>query len=178
MQKPVFKKEKLIEEIIRVDHAGEYGAKRIYAGQLEKISSKDDKAKIQLMYEQELVHLKYFENIVHSRKIRPTILMPFWHVFGYALGALTARLGTKSAMLCTEAVEDVIDSHYEEQKLQLEEMGTEGELFQSIKKFQQEEVEHKEIASSYTSNLMLGDRLLLNSTKIICRLAIFISKRF
>ncbi len=177
MQKPRFRKNKLIEEMIRVDHAGEYGASRIYTGQIDKISSKNEKIKIKYMYEQELVHLRYFEDRMRQRRIRPTLLMPLWHVFGYMLGSFSARLGSKSAMICTEAVETVIDVHYEKQKALLTVFGIEREILNSISKFQQEELEHKEVALDYTTNLTFRDKLLLNFTKAICKVAIFISKK-
>jgi len=177
MQKPNFQNNEQISQILRVNHAGEYGAKRIYTGQLDQIKSSQDYKKIEHMYEQELVHLEYFENKLHGAKVRPTLLMPLWHCFGYFIGAVTARMGTKSAMICTESVEEVIDKHYEEQKIELQNLPHEKELLETISKFQAEELEHKETASGYTENMSFKDRLLSSVIKSICRVAIFVSKR-
>lgn len=133
---------KHIHNIIRVDHAGEYGAKRIYEGQIDFIKNPAMKVQIKEMLEHELEHLEYFENKIKTDHIRPTILLPFWHVAGYSLGAVTALLGDKMAMACTAAVETVIESHYQKQ---LDELA-EGELKNSITKFQADEAHHKEIA--------------------------------
>lgn len=177
MQKPNFENDKLISQILRVNHAGEYGAKRIYTGQLDQIKSPDDFKEIEHMYEQELVHLEYFENKLRKEKVRPTLLMPLWHCFGYFMGAITARMGTKSAMICTESVEEVIDNHYEEQKLELQNNHEQKELLDSISKFQAEELEHKDTASAYTENMSFKDKILSSVIKSICRVAIFVSKR-
>ena len=110
---------KTLEEIIRVDHAGERGAIKIYEGQLLALKTiKQDenlKDKIEEMKEHEEEHLKYFENEIQKRKIKPTYLLPLWDVMGVALGFGTALLGKKAAMLCTASVEEVIESHYENQ---------------------------------------------------------------
>ncbi|MFX9023691.1 demethoxyubiquinone hydroxylase family protein, partial [Acinetobacter baumannii] len=99
----------LVDRVIRVDHAGEYGARRIYEGQLAVLGRH---AQIEHMAEQERAHLAGFEKMVVERRVRPTLLTPIWHVAGFALGAATALLGEKAAMACTEAVEEVIDEHY------------------------------------------------------------------
>src|ERR1700722_3820126 len=105
-----------IDSMIRVDHAGEYGAKRIYEGQLA-VLGKNPKLKklIEHMAAQEQVHLDFFEKEIAARQVRPTALHPLWHVTGYALGALTARMGAEAAMACTVAVEEVISAHYADQ---------------------------------------------------------------
>ena len=114
MPRPYFHdKSAHIDEMLRIDHAGEYGAIRIYKGQLKAII--ESRELISEMLEQEQEHLEYFEEEIRNRNTRPTLLMPFWHVFGYALGYLSAKAGTKYAMLCTEAVEGVIDKHYSSQ---------------------------------------------------------------
>ena len=106
-----------IAAMIRVDHAGEYGAVRIYAGQLAVLGAAKTKAAdaIRHMAEQEREHLKRFDALIIERRVRPTVLQPVWQVAGFALGAATALMGEKAAMACTEAVEEVIDRHYAEQ---------------------------------------------------------------
>ena len=139
---------KILEEIIRVDHAGERGAIKIYEGQLLALKTiKQDenlKNKIEEMKEQEKEHLKYFEKEIQKRKIRPTSLLPLWDVMGVMLGFGTAVLGKKAALLCTASVEEVIDEHY---KNQLKKLGDdEKDLKNSIEKFKQDEIKHKNTA--------------------------------
>lgn len=134
---------RLLERMIRVDHAGEFGAQRIYAGQLAVLGQGSAGAKIRHMAKQEDVHLAAFEKLIIEKQVRPTMLHPLWHIAGYALGAVTARLGEKAAMACTVAVEEVIDEHY---KRQLENLGQDESAFRMlIKKFRDEEIEHKHI---------------------------------
>ena len=140
--------QKTLEEIIRVDHAGERGAIKIYEGQLLALKTiKQDenlKDKIEEMKEHEEEHLKYFENEIQKRKIKPTYFLPLWDVMGVALGFGTALLGKKAAMLCTASVEEVIESHYENQ---LKRLGAdEKDLKKKIEKFKGDEVNHKNIA--------------------------------
>ena len=139
---------KILEEIIRVDHAGERGAIKIYEGQLLALKTiKQDnnlKDKIEEMKEQEKEHLEYFEKEIQKRKIKPTYLLPLWDVMGVALGFGTAILGKKAAMLCTASVEEVIEDHYQNQ---LKKLGDdEMDLKTKIEKFKEEEVDHKNIA--------------------------------
>jgi len=140
--------QKILEEIIRVDHAGERGANKIYEGQLLALKTiKQDnhlKDKIEEMKEQEKEHLEYFEKEIQKRKIKPTYLLPLWDVMGVALGFGTALLGKKAAMLCTASVEEVIEDHY---KNQLKKLGNdEMNLKAQIEKFKNQEVHHKNIA--------------------------------
>ena len=140
--------QKTLEEIIRVDHAGERGAIKIYEGQLLALKTiKQDnnlKDKIEEMKEQEKEHLEYFEKEIQKRKIKPTYLLPLWDVMGVALGFGTAILGKKAAMLCTASVEEVIEDHYQNQ---LKKLGNdEMDLKTKIEKFKGEEVKHKNIA--------------------------------
>ena len=115
---------KTLEEIIRVDHAGERGAIKIYEGQLLALKTiKKDRAlkdKIEEMKEHEQEHLSYFEKEIHKRKIKPTYFLPLWDLMGVSLGFSTALMGKKAAMLCTASVEEVIDEHYKKQINQLE----------------------------------------------------------
>ncbi len=140
--------QKTLEEIIRVDHAGERGAIKIYEGQLLALKTiKQDnnlKDKIEEMKEQEKEHLEYFEKEIQKRKIKPTYLLPLWDVMGVALGFGTIILGKKAAMLCTASVEEVIEDHYQNQ---LKKLGNdEMDLKAKIEKFQREEANHKNIA--------------------------------
>ena len=115
--------QKTLEEIIRVDHAGERGAIKIYEGQLLALNTvKQDlslKEKIEKMKEHEKEHLEYFEKEIQKRKIKPTYLLPLWDLMGITLGFTTAILGKKAAMLCTASVEEVIENHYENQLVKL-----------------------------------------------------------
>ncbi len=140
--------QKTLEEIIRVDHAGERGAIKIYEGQLLALKTiKQDnnlKDKIEEMKEQEKEHLEYFEKEIQKRKIKPTYLLPLWDVMGVALGFGTALLGKKAAMLCTASVEEVIEDHYQNQ---LKKLGNdELDLKTKIEKFKGDEVDHKNMA--------------------------------
>src|SRR5438128_328332 len=109
----------LIHRIIRVDHAGEYGAKRIYEGQLAVLGRSAAAPALRHMAEQEQTHLAAFETLMVERRVRPTLLQPVWHLAGFALGAATALLGERAAMACTIAVEEVIDAHYQSQTASL-----------------------------------------------------------
>ena len=137
-----------IEEFIRVDHAGERGAIKIYEGQLLALNTlvKDDNLKktIQEMKTQEKEHCNYFENEIKKRNIKPTKLMPLWDLLGVGLGFGSTLLGKKAAMLCTASVEEVIDEHYKKQINQLK--SDEKILKEKIKKFRLDELHHKDIA--------------------------------
>ena len=140
--------QKTLEEIIRVDHAGERGAIKIYEGQLLALKTiKQDnllKDKIEEMKEHEKEHLEYFEREIQKRKIKPTYLLPLWDVMGVALGFGTALLGKKATMLCTASVEEVIEEHYQNQ---LKKLGNdEMDLKTKIEKFKGDEVDHKNMA--------------------------------
>ena len=139
---------KNLEEIIRVDHAGERGAIKIYEGQLLALKTfKQDevlKKQIEEMKEHEKEHYDFFENEIHKRKIAPTILLPLWDLLGVTLGFGTAMLGKKATMLCTASVEEVIGDHYKSQTNELHE--DENELKKKIIKFRNDELNHKDIA--------------------------------
>lgn len=167
-----------IDRMIRVNHAGEYGARRIYQGQLSVLGH-DPKLKkiLEHMAEQEEVHLAYFEDEIVRRNIRPTALHPLWHVAGYALGALTARISPEAAMACTVAVETVISEHYGEQIEVLKKNPKEKKLLAAIKKFKAEEEEHHDIGIDENAEQAVAYQLL---TKLIMggsKLAIEIAKR-
>ena len=137
-----------IEEFIRVDHAGERGAIKIYEGQLLALNTfiKNDelKKKIEEMKEQEKEHANYFENEIKKRNINPTKFLPLWDLLGVSLGFGSTILGKKAAMLCTASVEEVIDKHYQNQIQQIE--SDEKELKNKIIKFREDELHHKNIA--------------------------------
>ena len=137
-----------VEEFIRVDHAGERGAIKIYEGQLLALNTlvKDDNLKktIQEMKAHEKEHCIYFENEIKRRNIKPTKLLPLWDLLGVGLGFGSTLLGKKAAMLCTASVEEVIDQHYEDQINQLK--SDEKKLKKKIKKFRLDELHHKNIA--------------------------------
>ena len=137
-----------VEEFIRVDHAGERGAVKIYEGQLLALNTiiKDDnlKRKIEEMKVHELEHSQFFENEIKKRNIKPTKLLPLWDLLGVGLGFTSTILGKKAAMLCTASVEEVIDKHYQDQINQLD--NNEKELKKNIIKFREDELHHKDIA--------------------------------
>jgi len=164
-----------VECMIRVNHAGEYGAKRIYAGQLAVLGKLPVGATIRHMAEQEEVHLKAFSEVMAKRHVRPTILSPLWHVAGYALGAATALMGEKAAMACTVAVESVIDEHYAAQEVALE--GKEAELRTMISTFRAEEKEHHDTALENGAKNAPVYPLLTGVIKLQTKLAIWLSSR-
>lgn len=165
----------MIDRLIRVDHAGEFGAVRIYEGQYAVLKNTEDAATIQHMKEQEEVHREKFEKLIAERRVRPTALSPLWHVAGYALGAGTALLGREAAMACTEAVEEVIDEHYLHQ---LEQLGEdEPELRDVIQQFRDEEIEHRDIARERGAKDAPGYELLTAAVKSGSKLAIWLSSR-
>lgn len=162
----------LVERVIRVDHAGEYGARRIYEGQLAVLGRH---AKIEHMAEQERAHLARFEEMVVARQVRPTLLTPIWHVAGFALGAATALLGEKAAMACTEAVEEVIDEHYAGQAAKLGD--DESELKAVIEQFRAEEIEHRDTARAAGAAEAPAYPVLTTAIKQASKLAIWLSER-
>jgi ubiquinone biosynthesis monooxygenase Coq7 len=165
-----------IAEIIRVNHAGEYGAKRIYEAQFKFTKNKETKILIKEMLDSEQVHLDYFNRQLIERKIRPTIFTPLWHIGGYMLGATSALIGSKTAMLVTEKVEEVIAEHYQEQIKYLEGQD-QLELLSHIKQFQAEEMTHQQIAIKNNSQGSICPLLFGVIIKNICKVAISISKR-
>ncbi len=164
------------ERMVRVDHAGEFGAVRIYAGQRAILGENHPKAELlRHMHDQEKVHLAKFDQIINERNVRPTIMAPLWDIAGFALGATTALMGEKAAMACTQAVEEVIDEHYESQRAKLKDQ--DPELEDVIETFQAEEVEHKRIAEENGAEEAVGYPVLSATIKAGCRAAIWISKR-
>jgi ubiquinone biosynthesis monooxygenase Coq7 len=164
-----------IERFIRVDHAGEYGAKRIYQGQLAVLGRGPKGDILRHMQAQEQEHLDKFSALVAERRVRPTALLPFWHVAGFALGAATAALGERAAMACTVAVEEAIDEHYRAQSAQLGE--DEAPLRETIETFRAEELEHRDIGLANEAELTPGYRVLSALIKAGCKVAIAVSER-
>ena len=164
--------------MIRVDHAGEYGAVRIYQGQLAVLEAVSGDAKalaaIRRMAEQEARHLERFDQIVNERRVRPTALSPLWNVAGFALGAATALLGSRAAMACTAAVEEVIDDHYGRQ---LERLDSDPELKEAVTEFRADEIAHRDEALAHGAKQAPAHRLLSDGIKAGCRLAIRLSEK-
>ena len=165
-----------IPSMLRVDQAGEYGATRIYAGQLAVLGDRRPvSGLIARMAAQEREHLRHFDDLLAERGIRPTILQPVWAVAGHALGAATALIGPKAAMACTAAIEDEIDAHYSEQ---LEALGdSDPGLSASIARFQADEREHRDAAIAAGAEQSIGYPLLYSAIRAGCRVAIELSKR-
>ena len=164
--------QKTLEEIIRVDHAGERGAIKIYEGQLLALKTikQDERLKdiIEEMKEHEKEHLEYFEKEIQKRNMKPTYLLPVWDLMGISLGFGTALLGKKAAMLCTASVEEVIEDHYENQ---LKKIGDdEKDLKNKIEKFKGDEVSHKNIAyetgASKAGLYSIMDKIIKTGSKI------------
>lgn len=164
------------DAMIRVDQAGEYGATRIYAGQLAVMGDRSPMARqIAGMANQEERHRAFFDAMMARRGVRPTLLQPIWNVAGFALGAVTAAMGPSAAMACTAAVETEIDKHYADQ---LKELGdSDPELAEAILDFQAEEVEHKEAALAAGAESTFGYPVLSGLIRLGCRVAIATAKR-
>ncbi len=162
--------------MLRVDQAGEYGATRIYAGQLAVIGQNRMAGRvIARMASQEQRHLERFDALMAERHVRPTALQPVWKVAGFALGAVTALMSERAAMACTDAVETEIDRHYSRQ---LAELGdTDPVLAADIADFRAEELEHRDTAREHGAAETIGYPLLSAAIRAGCRLAIGLSKR-
>jgi ubiquinone biosynthesis monooxygenase Coq7 len=163
-----------VKSFIRVDHAGEYGAARIYAGQLAVLGRGPHAALFEHMKAQEQVHLDAFAEMIAKRRVRPTALLPLWHVAGFVLGAVTAALGPEAAMACTVAVEETIDEHYTAQREVLGE--DEAELSATVEKFRLEELQHRDIGLANGAERAPGYRLLSGLIRAGCKAAIRLSE--
>jgi ubiquinone biosynthesis monooxygenase Coq7 len=165
-----------VAAMLRVDQAGEYGATRIYAGQLAVLGDRHKcAAPIAGMAAQEQAHLRHFDALLGERGVRPTLLQPVWRIAGHALGAATALIGPEAAMACTAAVEDEIDAHYSEQ---IETLGdSEPALSVTIVAFQADEREHRDIAIGAGAESSVGYPVLYAAIRAGCRAAIELSKR-
>ena len=164
------------ERMLRVDQAGEYGATRIYAGQMAVMGNRaPHSGEVAAMAAQEEDHLRKFDALVAARGVRPTALQPIWHIAGYALGAATALIGPKAAMACTAAIEEEIDRHY---TAQLDELGSDDpELGTLIREFRDDEREHRETALAAGAEQAPAYPLLAGAIRLGCRLAIRLSDR-
>jgi len=164
------------ESMLRVDQAGEYGATRIYAGQLAVLRPNCPEAKlIARMAAQEQRHLKRFDTLMAERRGRPTVLQPFWNIAGFALGAATALMSEKAALACTDAIETEIDLHYQQQ---LDELGDDDpELAGDIAEFRADEIEHRDSARAAGATEAMGYPVLSAAIRAGCRVAIGLSKR-
>ncbi|KAM9261552.1 NADPH-dependent 3-demethoxyubiquinone 3-hydroxylase, mitochondrial [Cariama cristata] len=169
----------VIDRIIRVDHAGEYGANRIYAGQMAILGRSSVGPIIQQMWNQEKDHLKKFNELMVAYRVRPTVLLPFWNVAGFVLGAGSALLGKKGAMACTVAVEESISDHYNSQIRTLMEEDPEKykELLQIIKQFRDDEREHHDIGLEHDAEAAPAYSVLKTAIQLGCKAAIFLSER-
>lgn len=168
-----------IDRIIRVDHAGELGADRIYAGQMAVLGKTSVGPVIQHMWDQEKEHRAKFEELVPQYRVRPTVLVPIWNVAGFVLGAGTAMIGKEAAMACTVAVETVITDHYNSQLRELISMGEEEnkELIEVIKKFRDEEMEHHDTGLAHDAELAPAYQALSQVIKVGCKAAVWISEK-
>ncbi|HEX2580597.1 MAG TPA: demethoxyubiquinone hydroxylase family protein [Dongiaceae bacterium] len=169
-------KKQALDRILRVDHAGEYGARRIYEGQLAILKRDPLAPTIRHMHEQEMAHLRRFQELLPEYRARPTALSPLWHIMGFALGAGTALLGAKAAMACTIAVEEVIDEHYARQIDYLKENG-EGALAEEIDAFRADEVAHRDLGQRSGGEQARFYPFLHGAIKNATRLAIWMSER-
>ena len=162
--------------MLRVDQAGEYGATRIYAGQLAVLRRNCPEARlVARMASQEERHLKRFNQLMAERRVRPTALQPLWNVAGFALGAATALMSEQAALACTDAVETEIDKHYREQLAELGE--DDPELAADIEEFRADELEHRDSARAGGATNAIGYPLLTAAIRAGCRVAIELSKR-
>ncbi len=164
-----------VARVLRVNHAGEYGAKRIYEGQLAVLRGTSSEPAIREMADEERRHLDAFADDLAKRGVRPTVLLPVWHVAGFALGAATALLGPSGAMACTEAVEEVIDGHYARQEETLDD--AEAALRSRIREFRADEVAHRDRARREGAAAAPGYNVLRRSVRASTRLAIWLSER-
>jgi 3-demethoxyubiquinol 3-hydroxylase len=170
----------LVERIVRVDQAGEFGAVRIYEGQLAALrwtgrSKTEASRKIETMARAERLHHAEFNRLLARRRVRPTLLSPIWSMAGFALGAATALMGEKAAMACTVAVEETIDEHYAAQAAELGD--DEAELRATVEKFRADEIEHRDEALASGAEEAPAYEILTAAIKAGSRLAIWLSTR-
>lgn len=167
-----------IKSMIRVNQAGEYGAARIYAGQLAVLKGTPAEAPLREMANQETEHLRQFNRLIIEHEVGPTFLQPLWHVGGYALGMATALMGAKAAHACTIAVEEVIDGHYQGQLQNLQQEGkAHTPLARLIEQCREDELTHKETAIGLGGHDAPAYDLLTSAVKVISRTAIWLSSR-
>jgi len=172
-------RERRTEEMIRVDHAGEFGAVRIYRGQRAIFENRPGKERLAGLLAEleagEQTHLDTFDRLVNERRVRPTIFGPIWNAAGFGLGAVTALMGEKAAMACTSAVEEVIEQHYRDQAIELGE--TDPELKATVTQFREDEIHHKDVAIEEGAEETPGYGLMRAVIQAGCRLAIRASEK-
>jgi ubiquinone biosynthesis monooxygenase Coq7 len=165
-----------IDRILRVDHAGEVGARRIYEGQLAVLGDHPVAPEIEHMKDQEQHHLDTFENLLREHHVRPSVFSPFWNGAGFILGAVTAAMGPKAAMACTIAVEEVIGEHYDKQVKSLDD--SQAELKATLSQFRDEELEHRDTARDHDGEKAIGYPVMRRIIQAGCRTAIRIAERY
>ena len=164
------------ERMLRVDQAGEYGATRIYAGQLAVMGTRGPHAgEVAAMAEQEASHRARYDALLAERGVRPTLLQPLWSAAGYALGAATALIGPEAAMACTAAIEEEIDRHYTRQLEELD--GSDPELEALVRESREDERAHRDAALAAGAERAPAYPLLAGAIRLGCRLAIRLSER-
>lgn len=174
-QMPGVTRKTALAPMLRVDHAGEYGAQRIYAGQLKVLGNGRHGDTLRHMAAQEQVHLETFECLLPQQRVRPTALLPFWHVLGYALGYGSAVLGERAAMACTVAVEDAIVKHYAQQIAALGDSAP--EISEILERFKAEEDEHKAIGLENEAEQTPYYRTIYRAIQTASKGAIWLSER-
>ena len=163
-----------VSRCLRVDHAGEVGARRIYEGQLAVLGAHPVAEEIRHMRDQEEEHLDTFSSLLNDYEVRPSLLSPLWNGAGFMLGAVTAAMGPKAAMACTIAVEEVIGTHYDRQAKSLE---NEDDLVETLERFRDEELEHRDIAKDHDGEDAIGYPIMRRVIQAGCRVAIKLAER-
>ncbi|KAJ2947979.1 hypothetical protein O0L34_g9770 [Tuta absoluta] len=175
---PAWKKNPALDKILRVDHAGELGADRIYAGQFAVLGNTKEGPTIQHMWDQEKEHRRKFEALINEYRVRPTVMTPFWNVAGFVLGAGTALMGKEAAMACTVAVETVIVDHYNDQlRTLMEDPNVDKDILATITKFRDEEQEHHDTGIEHGAEQAPFYKALTEVIKTGCKVAIAISQK-
>ena len=164
-------------EFLRVNHAGERAAQTIYKGQLAVLKGHEHEAEIQHMMEQEVEHLETFDKLLNDYQVRPSALDPLWGMAGFALGAVTAAMGPKAAMACTIAVEEVIGEHYHKQVEALHAADQEPDLKETLARFRDEELEHRDIARDHKGEEAAGYQILRAVIQTGCKAAIKVAEK-
>ncbi|EGC31609.1 hypothetical protein DICPUDRAFT_92759 [Dictyostelium purpureum] len=171
-------KREILERIIRVDHAGEFGAARIYEGQLAVLAKTKEGPLIREMADQEKEHQAKFNQLIYEKRVRPTVLSPIWNVAGFGLGYVSALMGKEAAMAVTVAVETVISDHYNDQLRQLNDYEIDDkDLRETIKKFRDDEMEHMHIGIEHDAELAPLYKPLSELVKMGTKTAIWLSTR-
>jgi len=170
-----------LREMLRVDHAGEYGAVAIYKGQQavfgKNAKTRETAKKLAEMQAEEQLHLDAFDDLLNTHKVRPTAMGPLWSIAGYGLGVVTALMGEKAAHACTEAVETVIEQHYADQIDELEDQPEHAALRETFVQFREDELHHRDIAIEEGAKEAPAYGLLSRVIKAGCHIAIRVSEK-